>query len=139
MFIAYGDVPSARDAIAHVGRLLHGGKHATELHPLLWRFDQLDAPRLREMALHDAATASALVFAMSAETDFRPSTDAWISALLDRMHGSSLTALALVGAEAWTITLAPLAETSGEQRGVAAEVREVFASAAPKRMAACAA
>lgn len=146
VLIAYVDIPSARNAIARVERLMHTSptERPTELHPLLWRFDQLDDPRWRETALRDAANATALVLAMSDEADFCPRTEAWMTALLNRMRGSNVTVLALIGErDAWTITLAQPASTlarqhAGDTTAPTAPV-EVFASATPKRMAACAA
>jgi hypothetical protein len=115
-----------------------------ELHPMLWRFNQLDDPRWRDVALRDAARAHTLVLAMSDEAAFCPRTQTWMTTLLSRLRGSSLTVLALIGhEEAWTITLAqPRHEAAAAPQAQAeftSPAAEVFASVAPKTLRECAA
>lgn len=142
VLIAYGDVASARQAMSRVNTLVRTLRDNGELQPMLWRFDQLDDPKWREMALRDAGRASALVLAMTDEAAFCPRTEAWVNALLGRSRGTSLTVLALVGGrDAWTITLAQPAGAARETPRTAPPLgaTEVFASLAPKRVVACAA
>lgn len=105
VFIAYSDVPAARQAIARLDKLVQSTHGDRELLPMLWRFDQLDQPRWREMALRDAARANTLVLAMTANATLSSGTDAWLTALTARQRGAVISALALMGDEAWTISL----------------------------------
>ncbi len=140
VLIAYADIASGRHALSRVTALVRALYPGAESHPMLWRFHQLDQPRWREMALRDAARASALVLAMPHEDAFCARTEAWLTALLSRLHGTSLTVLAFVGeAESWTITLAQPKTTAARKAECQAAPDEVFASVAPKRMTVCAA
>ena len=142
VLIAYGDVPSARQALARITDMLRKTEPGVELHPMLWRFNQLDDPRWRDVALADAARAKAVVLAMSHESAFCARTQSWMTTLLGQLHGRSLTVLALIGEqEAWTVTLAqPRAEEKSERNvSQQPDATEVFASVVPKRLSACAA
>ena len=105
VFIAYSDVAAARNAITQIQRFLRAKHPNHELLPMLWRFAQLDQPRWREMALREAARAATLVIAMNANATLSPGTDAWLSNFTARQRGAVISALALVGDEAWTISL----------------------------------
>ncbi len=73
---------------------------------MLWRSDQLDDPRWREMALRDAARADVLVLAFASTASLDVETEAWLAQLARRMRGTELTALAFTGeGESWTISL----------------------------------
>jgi hypothetical protein len=137
VLIAYADIASGRHALSRVTTLVRALHPGAESHPMLWRFHQLDQPRWREMALRDAARARALVLSMPHEDAFCARTEAWLTALLSRLRGTSLTVLALVGeTESWTITLAQPKAARPQKAGYQAP-DEVFASVAPKRMTAC--
>jgi hypothetical protein len=105
VFIAYGDVAAARDAIDRITRLLGPSGQNHPVQPMLWRFDQLGHARWREMALHDASRAHAVVLAMGTAPTLDGATDAWLTALTDRQDGAPITCLTLMGDEAWTISL----------------------------------
>jgi hypothetical protein len=105
VFIVYSDVASARHAMTHVSKLLQTSHPNHELMPMLWRFDQLDQPRWREMALREAARAVTIVLAMNATATLSAGTDAWLTALTAQQRGATISALALIGGEAWTISL----------------------------------
>ena len=142
VWIAYDDLASAREGMARATELLRTTHPHADLLPMLWRFRQLDDPRWRETALRDAARASALVLAMSHESALCPKIDAWLTTLLERMRGTSVNVLALIGAsEAWTITLTPPPSVVAQEEPIVrpAAAVEIFASPALKRVAACAA
>ena len=105
VFIAYHDVPAARQAITRLERQLQSQDADRELFPMLWRFDQLDQPRWRQMALRDASRAVAIVLAMGTAPSLNAGTDAWLTALTAQQHGAVISALALLGDDAWTISL----------------------------------
>lgn len=103
VLIAYSDIPSARHAMARLTQLLQltGGT----LQPMLWRFDQLKEDRWREMALRDARQASTVAFAVPNESALEHAPERWLLALLERVRGTSVSLLALIGNdEAWTLT-----------------------------------
>lgn len=138
VLIAYGDVPSGRLALMRTKSMLRETEPDGELRPMLWRFNQLDDPRWRDVALRDATRARAVVLAISDESALCPRTQTWLSSLLAQLRGSSVTVLALVGeSEAWTITLSqPAAQRSTPP---VEHAKEVFATVAPKALSACAA
>lgn len=139
VFVAYSDIASARTALNRLTALLRQTRGA-EVRPMCWRFDQLEDPRWREMALRDAQRAAVVTLAMPDEAAFCPRTQAWITALLERSQGGSLTVWAVVGDnEPLTISLAQPSRRPASAPPVVAAATEVFASVAPKRIAACAA
>jgi hypothetical protein len=106
VFIAYADVPAARNAISRIAQLLRATRGDCQLQPLLWRFDQLEIPRWREMALSDAARAQTLAVAMSDASSLSDGTGAWLISLATGRHGAPLDVLALVGEdEVWSVSL----------------------------------
>lgn len=112
VLIAYADIASARNAVDRVAKLLRAKQPDCELLPMLWRFDQLDQPRWREMALREAGRAAGLVLAMNASAVLSPGTDAWLTALTAQQRGTVINALTLLGDEAWTISLQQTAATA---------------------------
>ena len=113
VLIAYASVPAARQAMARLTEILRGQREAFLLQPMLWRFDQLDDPRWREMALADAARAATLVLALGSSATVGPGGEAWLTSLAARQRGAKLTALAFIGDdEAWTISLQHTAAAS---------------------------
>ena len=105
VFIAYSDVAAARQAIARLTKLLQARDGRCELLPMLWHFRQLDEPRWRAMALREAARAQTLVIAMGANATLSPGAEAWLTTLTAQHHGAVISALVLLGDDAWTISL----------------------------------
>src|SRR4051794_601249 len=106
LFIAYGDVAAARDAIDRVKQILGRAQRELAVQPMLWRFDQLGPARWREMALHDALRAHAIVLAMGNSPSLHSATDEWLTALVNRRAGAPINCVAFMGEEdAWTICL----------------------------------
>lgn len=106
VFIAYGEVAAARDAIESVQRLLQRTRREADLQPMLWRFDQLGRPQWREMAAHDALRAHAIVLAMGSSPSLDAGTDRFLTDLTARRAGAPLTCTALMRPnEVWTISL----------------------------------
>src|ERR1044072_3781470 len=64
VFIAYGEIAAARDALERVKRMLERRVQGATVQPMLWRFDQLNRTSWRETALHDALRAHVIVLAM---------------------------------------------------------------------------
>ena len=81
---------------------------------MLWRFDQLDACRWREMALQDASRAGAIVIALSDQMPLSSAADAWITGLAARRHGTNIHVLAVWNEEAWSISLQKIAAAPAE-------------------------
>ena len=109
VFIAYADITAARHAMNRINANLRIEQSNRKLQPLLWRFDQLDQPRWREMALVDATQASAIVIALSDEMPLNASADAWLANLANRQKGAGIHVTALLNEEFWSISLAPSA------------------------------
>ncbi len=110
ILIAYSDIPSARHAMATLTQLLQ--RSGCALQPMLWRFDQLGEPRWREMSLRDACRARTVAFAVADELYLERAPEMWLRAVLERMRGSSLNVLALIGvAEIWTLNFEQVART----------------------------
>jgi hypothetical protein len=105
VFIAYADVAAARCAMSQCAATIARRRSSQRLQPMLWRFDQLNEPRWREMALHDAANAAAIVFALSDATPFHAGAEAWLTTLTTRHRGSPIDVIALMYEEPWTISL----------------------------------
>lgn len=104
--IAYADIPAARRAMSEIRDVLAATRRGYELHPMLWRFDQLGAPSWREVALRDAANAAVVVLAGSEPGSLPASLERWVSTLLSRKEGRPTTIVAVLGAtDAWTITI----------------------------------
>lgn len=114
VFIAYSDVSAARQAIARLTALLQASHPDRELQPMLWQFSQLDQPRWREMALREAVRANTLVLAMNANSTLSSGTDAWLTALTAQQRGAVISALMLMGDEAWIISLQHTAATAAK-------------------------
>lgn len=114
VFLAYADVPAARNALVAIRDALraHGGNFA--LQPMLWRFSQLADPKWRERALADTALASVVVLASTEATADHLPVEAWIADLLARRRGLETTLVALLGPDdQWTISIEqPAALTS---------------------------
>lgn len=141
VFVAYADIPSARHALHRLSQWLRKNHRHAELRPMLWRFDQLDDPRWRDLSLRDAESTRTLVLAMRDETAVCARTQAWLAALLQRIRGTSIDVWTLIGeTEGWTVTLSPPTASPAQASAIpAAPPREVFASVAAKRITACAA
>ncbi len=83
------------------------------LQPMLWRFDQLSEPRWREMALRDACRARTVAFALRGERDLERAPEMWFQGVLERIRGSSLNVLALIGTDQfWTLSFEQAAARS---------------------------
>lgn len=137
--IVYREIACARQSLAHLTAMLQRSRRDAELHPMLWRVDQLDDPRWRELALRDASRAEMVVLALLDEAALCAKTEAWLETLRLTMKGQELHVLALVGTdEAWSITLAaPQAERARlEPKSASVEALLV---PPPKCLAACAA
>jgi hypothetical protein len=115
VFIAYADIPAARHAITRVHALIQTPEEERELMPMLWRFDQLDQPRWREMALREASRAVTIVLAIGASSTLTPGVEAWLTALTRQQSGRAISAVVLLGDEAWTICLQQTAVASPSQ------------------------
>src|SRR3954468_22791872 len=97
VFIAYAEIPAARHAMEQMNELLRADGGNWHLEPMLWRFDQLDDPRWRDMALRDAGRATTLALAMNKSSTLTTSAEAWLSALVVQQHGATINALVFLG------------------------------------------
>jgi hypothetical protein len=80
------------------------------LEPMLWRLDQLDRASWRDMALADAARASAIVVALSSETPMDSTARSWLTTLAATQRDTGVRVLTLIDDEVWTISLEPSAD-----------------------------
>jgi hypothetical protein len=115
-FIAYADLPAAREAMRTINEVLVASSHPYRLEPMLWRFDQIVAAKWHEPALHDAALADVVVLARSSAGSLPSDVEQWVTDFLGRKQNSRTTLVALLGQEdAWTISIeGPAARTSRE-------------------------
>ena len=105
-FIAYADRDAARNAMRTIDDVLRTEGQPHELHPMLWRIDQLCTARWHELALADAAAAHVVVLASSKPGALSPALEGWIGEFLARRRGARVTLVALLGpGEAWTIAI----------------------------------
>jgi hypothetical protein len=109
VFVAYAEVAAARHAMDHVSSALLAKDSKFRMQPMLWRFDQLNASRWREMALQDAGRAGVVVIALSDSMPLSSGADAWLLALAARKHGARIDVLAVWNEEAWSISLQQIA------------------------------
>ncbi len=133
VFVAYGDVGSARHALARVTRTLRTAQRRVEIHPMLWRFNQLDDPRWQELALRDATRSHLVVLAMSEANACCARTDAWLRTLISHLPGGLQISVLVVigGTETWSMTLkAPEQPIAAAIPLPSAAPREVFGSVA---------
>lgn len=106
VFIAYHDVPAARRAMAQMSAWARSVQPGGELAPMLWRVDQLEAVRWREMASTDAARAAAVVFAGTSEESMAEEKAAhWLDDFAEHAPGP-VSVLMLVGEDdAWVVSV----------------------------------
>lgn len=118
VFIAYADLPAARRALRFGQLALQNGRGVGELAPMLWRLDQLEAPRWRDTALREAGRARSLIFSASDPAAWNETALDWLKTLAAQMRGHTVSLLALVGeTEHWTISfeaVAPLRALSAQ-------------------------
>jgi hypothetical protein len=86
-------------------KLLRRSHPTHHLQPLLWRFDQLDQPQWREIALRDSTRASAVAIALSDETELNSAATAWLAALASRQPAARITLIAILNDDVWTVSL----------------------------------
>lgn len=140
VFIAYAEVSVARHAMHRLAAQLQATRPDLQLAPMLWRFDQLDRPRWREMALADATRADAIVIALGDEMPLTAAAESWLTNLAIRHHGASIQVTAILNEELWTISLNQ--SSTGRAASLPARKKESPASLAAlpdKNMTACAA
>lgn len=115
VFIAYADVPAARRAMELFAARLRTIHSSQRLQPMLWRFDQLNQRRWREMALSDAIRAAAVVIALSDDVPLNTAAETWLTTLAVRHHGARVNLVAVLNGEAWSISLQ---QSTGEETSV---------------------
>jgi hypothetical protein len=141
-FLVYGDVPAARHAMMQLKATLQSRTPARELQPMLWRCDQLDEPRWRDVALADAIRADVIVLALSENAPLDAHAEAWLTSLAARHGGANVCVMALFGEEFWTIGLQQTAAARRPDANAHAKTQErdgEFADFDRKRAAARAA
>jgi hypothetical protein len=104
--ILYADLPSARNAMDRLARMVRHSQRVVVLHPTLWRFDQLNDPRWREMSLVDALDVGWIVFATRASFAIPAAASDWLTSVLARKTRNSTHLLMLEGdEEPWTVAI----------------------------------
>lgn len=106
VFIGYADLAAARDATATIADAVHASRRKFEIHPLLWRFDQLADSHWQDRAIKAALGADVVVLASSKPDGIGSEIDAWVSAFLRANRGRRATLVAIAGpTDAWTISI----------------------------------
>ena len=116
VFIAYADVAGARRALDRINGQLRTAQPQRELLPMLWRFDQLDQPRWREMALHDASRSAAIIVVLSEEMPLHAAAEAWLTRLAEEHRESRIEVQAVFRDEFWSISLVRSAASATTER-----------------------
>jgi hypothetical protein len=86
---------------------------------MLWRFDQLDQPKWREPALVDASRAAVVAIALSDESELNSAAASWLSALASRPPRRSITLVAILQDEVWTVSLESVMSKAARPAAVA--------------------
>lgn len=106
VLILYENLNGARQAMDRLARAIRQCARSTILHPMLWRFDQLDDARWRELSLLDAAEADCLVCAASTSVAFSAGASAWLFEAVWRRSEPATHVLTLSeDEEPWTIAI----------------------------------
>ncbi len=106
VFIGYADFPAFRSATSSVADAIRSSNRHVELHPMLWRFEQLASSHWRTRAIHAALDADIVVLASSSPGAITPDVDGWISTFLNAARGRRTTLGVIPGpSDAWTISL----------------------------------
>lgn len=105
-FIAYADLPAARQAMNTINEVLSVSGQPYHLEPMLWRFDQLAHPRWREQAFVNAAEGNVIVLASSSSKALPPTVEQWVNEFMGQRLNARTTLVALLGQDdAWTISI----------------------------------
>lgn len=129
VFIGYSDLPAVRNATAVIGDAVRESSRKFEIHPLLWRFDQLASAHWSPKAVAAALHADVVVLTSSSPTALSSAIEQWISAFLAANRGRPTTLIAISGeSEAWTISI----EQPSRHENRASALPQLIA--APKRM-----
>jgi hypothetical protein len=80
--LAYEDQESAGRGIQICNKIADGLGKSFELNKVMWKFDLLNVPKMRQLAGDDAATADMIIFAMHPNADLSVSVCAWIEKAL---------------------------------------------------------
>jgi hypothetical protein len=106
VFIGYADLPAFRRATASVGEAMRNSGRRVELHPMLWRFEQLTSAHWGERAISAALEAHIVVLASSTSAALTPAVENWVSGFLDSARGRRTTLVVISSpADAWTISI----------------------------------
>jgi hypothetical protein len=106
VFIGYADLAAVRDATATIADAIRASGRKFEIHPLLWRFDQLGSAYWRDRAVQAALSADVIVLASSDPAALAGGVEEWVAAFLQANRGRRATLVAVGGpADAWTISI----------------------------------
>ena len=95
--IAYDDLPAARRGIRVIADMACRGADDTMWRPLPWRFDFLEHPVCRELALADAINADLILISTESRKELPPAVETWIKTSLERKRGNHAAVVALLG------------------------------------------
>ena len=97
--VAYGDALAGKQAIRalrRMGACLHA---QAEVKPVLWRFDLLEDPRWRALAMADADAADFIIFATSDADRLPDAVNSWSAECVARKRGQRLAIVTLFGTD----------------------------------------
>ena len=97
---------------------LHRSAPLHVLQPMLWRFDQLGKPQWREPALRDSIRAAVVAIALSDESELNSAAAAWLASLASRQPRRSITLLAILQDEVWTVSLESVRPNAAQSAAV---------------------
>ena len=80
--LAYQDQESAGRGVQICNKIAHDLGKSFELNKVMWKFDLLNVPKMRQLAEEDATTADMIIFAMHQNAELSLSVCAWIEKAL---------------------------------------------------------
>lgn len=105
-FVAYSDVIAARRALVTIGDAMRTSGRNLELHPMMWRFAQLESSHWSDRAVTAALDADIVVLASTTPAEFSPAVEQWAGYFLAAASGRRTTIVAITGTtDAWTISI----------------------------------
>ena len=103
VIIVYSDSAAGHRAMGVLLKLAANATERLKVAPILYRFELLDDPHWREVAVSDAADCDMIILSTSAD-ELPESINEWAKASLANRGGASIAMLTLFGSQdAWTV------------------------------------
>lgn len=95
--IAYDDFSAARRGMRVIADMARRAGGETKWCPLPWKFDVLEHPSYRQLAIGDAVNADLIVISTNAPQGLPPAVEVWIKSSLEQKRGDHAAVVALFG------------------------------------------